>query len=173
MATNGSSELHWPKPPEEAASSFGILALWCILLDEMSRKSDGTIQAARDAYETGAWADATELFLRADAESELEIDDLEALVWAAAVSAQDRVMLATLERVYAHHSANGDHEECARAAFWSGLRNMLIGEVGLGSGWLQRAAKHAEQTPPDCVQRGYLLLPQVYMHRGKGAYEAG
>jgi ATP/maltotriose-dependent transcriptional regulator MalT len=49
---------------------------------------------------------------------------------------------------------------------------MQIGEVGLGSGWLQRAAKHAEQTPPDCVQRGYLLLPQVYVRRGKGAYEA-
>jgi DNA-binding CsgD family transcriptional regulator len=81
-------------------------------------------------------------------------------------------MLAALERVYAHHCASENHEECARAAFWCGLRNMLIGEVGLGSGWLQRAAKHAEQTPPDCVQRGYLLLPQVYMHRGKGAFEA-
>jgi DNA-binding CsgD family transcriptional regulator len=137
----------------------------------MPQTPSRTVQAARDAYENGAWADATELFLRADAGCELEIDDLDALVWAAAVSAQDRVMLATLERVYAHHSANGDHEECARAAFWSGLRNMLIGEVGLGSGWLQRAAKHVEQTPPDCVQRGYLLLPQVYMHRGKGAYE--
>ncbi len=138
----------------------------------MSRKSDGTIQAARDAYERSAWADATELFLSADAESALEVEDLEALVWAAGVSANDRVMLATLERVYAHHSADENHEQSARAAFWCGLRNMLIGEVGLGSGWLQRAAKHAEQTPPDCVQRGYLLLPQVYMHRGKGAYEA-
>jgi DNA-binding CsgD family transcriptional regulator len=49
---------------------------------------------------------------------------------------------------------------------------MLMGEVGLASGWLQRAAKHAEQTPSDCVQRGYLLLPQVHMHRAKGNYEA-
>jgi DNA-binding CsgD family transcriptional regulator len=138
----------------------------------MSQTHSETIQAARAAYETGAWADATELFLRADEECDLELDDLEALAWAAAISAQDREMLAALERVYAYHSANNDHEKCARAAFWSGLRNMLIGEVGLGSGWLQRAAKHAEQTPPDCVQRGYLLLPQVYMHRGKGAYDA-
>jgi len=138
----------------------------------MSQNPLETIQAARDSYRRSAWADATELFLSADAESELEIDDLEALVWAAGISAQDRVMLSALERVYAHHSANENHEECARAAFWCGLRNMLIGEVGLGSGWLQRAAKHAEQTSPDCVQRGYLLLPQVYMHRGKGAYEA-
>ena len=49
---------------------------------------------------------------------------------------------------------------------------MLIGEVGLGAGWLQRAAKHAEKTPPDCVQRGYLFLPRAYMYRAKGAYEA-
>ncbi len=131
-----------------------------------------TLLAARDAYRRGAWADATDLFLRADAETGLEIDDLGALVWAAGISARDQEMLAGLERVYAHHADRGDHEECARAAFWSGLRNMLIGEVGLGSGWLQRAAKHAEQTSPDCVQRGYLLLPQVFMHRGKGDYEA-
>ncbi|WP_202304474.1 LuxR C-terminal-related transcriptional regulator [Mesorhizobium sp. L-8-3] len=112
------------------------------------------------------------MFLNADAESELGTDDLEALVWAAGISAQDRVMLDGLERLYAQFSANENHEESARTAFWCGLRNMLIGEVGLGSGWLQRAAKHAEQTAPDCVQRGYLLLPQVYMHRGKGDYEA-
>ncbi len=131
-----------------------------------------TLLAARDAYQRGAWADATDLFLGADTETGLEIDDLDALVWAAGISARDREMLAALERVHAHHADRGDHEECARASFWSGLRNMMIGEVGLGSGWLQRAAKHAEQTPPDCVQRGYLLLPQVFMHRGKGDYEA-
>ena len=79
-------------------------------------------------------------------------------------------MLATLERVHAHHSAREHHEACARAAFWSGLRHMMIGEVG-ESGWLQRAAKHAEEAAPDCVQRGYLLLPQVIVHRGKGTYE--
>jgi DNA-binding CsgD family transcriptional regulator len=130
-----------------------------------------TLEAARDACRRRAWADAADLFLRADAESELAIEDLEALVWAAGIAARDREMLAALERVYAHHEAREDHEACARAAFWSGLRYMMIGEVGLGAGWLQRAAKHAEETAPDCVQRGYLLLPQVFMHRGKQAYE--
>lgn len=131
-----------------------------------------TIDAARTAYSRNAWADATELFLRADAEAALDPPDLEALAWAAAIAARDAEMLAALERLYAHHEAEADHENCARAAFWCGLRNMMIGEVGLGSGWLQRAAKHAEATPPDCVQRGYLILPQVFMHRGKGDYEA-
>jgi hypothetical protein len=55
----------------------------------MSKNLCNTIHAARDAYRRNAWADATELFLRADAEAELEIDDLKALVWAAAVSAHD------------------------------------------------------------------------------------
>jgi DNA-binding CsgD family transcriptional regulator len=137
----------------------------------MTQKLLETIQAARDAYRCGEWADATALFLSADAVSELEIDDIEALAWAAGIAAQDRVMLAALERVYAHHAARKDHEASARAAFWSGLRHMMIGEAGLGAGWLQRAAKHAEETAPDCVQRGYLLLPQVFMHRGKQAYE--
>ena len=131
-----------------------------------------TVQAARDAYDRGAWADATELFLRADAESGLGIDDLETLVWAAGISAHDREMLMAIERVYGHHAAAGDHEQCARAAFWCGLRNIQIGEVGLGTGWLQRAARHVEQTPPDCVQRGYLMLSRMFMLRGKGAYDA-
>lgn len=138
----------------------------------MSRDTVQTLQAARNAYRQSAWADATELYLRADAEAELEIGDLEALVWAAGIAAQDRVMLAALERVYAYHADNENHAECARAAFWCGLRNMQMGEVGLGSGWLQRAGRHAEETQPDSVERGYLLLPQVYMHRGKRAYEA-
>jgi DNA-binding CsgD family transcriptional regulator len=130
-----------------------------------------TLRAARDAYRRGAWADATDLFLRADTEATLAIDDLEDLVWAAAICARDGDMLEALERVYAHHTAGDDHEASARAAFWSGLRYMMIGEVGLGTGWLQRAAKHAEETAAECVQRGYLLLPQVFMHRGKYAYD--
>lgn len=138
----------------------------------MSQRPLEPIQAARDAYRQGAWADATDLFVRADAECELGIDDLDALVWAAGIAARDREMLAALERLYAHHAARDDHEQCARAAFWCGLRNMLIGEAVLGSGWLQRAARHAEHTSPDCIQRGYLLLPQIFMLRRKGDYEA-
>jgi hypothetical protein len=59
----------------------------------MSQNLLKTIHAARDAYRRNAWADATELFLRADAEAELEIDDLEALVWR-------RLCRLTIERCY-------------------------------------------------------------------------
>ena len=131
-----------------------------------------TLQTAREAYGRGAWADATDLFLRADAERQLDIEDLDRLVWSAGIAARDQEMLAALGRLYEHHLAGQNDESCARAAFWSGLRHMMIGEVGLGAGWLQRASKHAEETSPDCVQRGYLLLPQVFMHRSKGEYEA-
>lgn len=129
------------------------------------------IHSARAAYRSGKWADATLLFLEADSLSELSPGDLESLVWAAAISAHDKEMLEALERLYGHYSSLGEHEQCARTAFWSGLRNMIIGEVGLGSAWLQRAGKHVQKTADDCVQRGYLLLPQVFVHRGKGDYE--
>ena len=59
------------------------------------------------------------------------------------------------------------------AAFWSGLRNMMIDEVGLGSGWLERATRHARQSPKDRAQRGNLFLPKAIMLRGKGAYRRG
>lgn len=131
-----------------------------------------TLQTAREAYGRGDWADATDLFLRADAESPLDAEDLDRLVWAAGIAARDQEMLAALERLYERHLAEQNDEACARAAFWSGLRHMMIGEVGLGAGWLQRASKHAGKTSPDCVQRGYLLLPQVFMHRSKGDYDS-
>lgn len=137
----------------------------------MPEGNSDILNSARDAYRSGEWEDSTELFLKADSLSELSPSDLESLVWAAAISARDNEMLAALERLYDHYSALSDNEQCARTAFWSGLRSMIIGEVGLGSAWLQRARKHAEQTADDCVQRGYLLLPQVFMHRGKGDYE--
>lgn len=137
----------------------------------MPETPETTLCAARAAYENGAWADATDLFLTADAEAPLGSDDLDALVWAAAVAARDQEMLDALERLYDRYEAEGNHEECARTAFWSGLRSMMIGEVSLGGAWLQRAGTHAEHTPPDCVQRGYLLLPQVLTHRLKGALD--
>lgn len=137
----------------------------------MTRPGLEVLEAARASYRRNAWSDATDLFLRADAEVALEDQDLEALVWAAGIAARDAEMLAALERLFARHEARGDHEKCARAAFWCGLRNMMIGEVSRGSGWLQRAGKHAEATPADCVQRGYLILPQVFMLRAKGDYE--
>lgn len=148
--------------PEEAGTLGRIMP--AVRLD--------TIDAARAAYHCGSWGDATDLFLRADAEAALNAPDLEALSWAAGIAARDAEMLAALERLYGIYEAQADHENCARTAFWCGLRNMMIGDVGLGSGWLQRAAKHADATGPNCVQRGYLILPKVFMSRARADYEA-
>ncbi len=138
----------------------------------MAGDCDHKIDAARAAYSSNSWADATDLYLQADAEAALDVPDLEALTWAAGLAARDAEMLAALERLYVVYERRGDHENSARTAFWCGLRNMMIGEVGLGSGWLHRAATHADATPQDCVQRGYLMLPKVFMHRARGDYDA-
>ena len=124
------------------------------------------------AYVDGAWSDATDLFLLADSAAPLAAGDIEALGWAAAISGRDQDMLGAFERLHAHCAALDDDVGAARAAFWTGLRLMMMGEVSRGAGWLQRAGGHAERTPPDCAQRGYLLLPQIQMHRSKGAFDA-
>ena len=43
-----------------------------------------------------------------------------------------------------------------------------MARIGGGS----NAARRAEQSAPDWVQRGYLLLPQVLMHSRQGRHEA-
>ena len=76
-----------------------------------------TLQAARTSYQQGAWADATRLYLEADLDTELGIEDLENLVWAAGIAARDEDMLRTLERLYNHHAAVDNHEAVRRQSF--------------------------------------------------------
>jgi hypothetical protein len=84
-------------------------------------------------------------------------------------------MYRTLERI--HDEAEPvDALGAARAAFWLGFRLLGDGELSRGSGWLARAERLVELAGCDCVERGYLLLPQVcrWVQAGEyaSAYEA-
>ena len=56
----------------------------------------------------------------------------------------------------------------ANQAFWLGMFHINRGEMAVAGGWLGRAARLVEESGADCVEAGYLLVPQ-----GLGKLDAG
>jgi len=124
----------------------------------------------RRAYGLRAWEDAYQLLLEADAAAPLVIDDLNMLVWSAALTGRDQAFLEIHERIFQACLDAGQTFPAARAAFWLGLRLFSLGEMGRGGGWLGRAEGLVEGR--DCAEQGYLLLPAIHRHLASGNYEA-
>lgn len=120
------------------------------------------LDRGRAAFVARNWRQAAELLGEADRTSTLAADDLERLAWAYGLSGRPDLLIATLERVHDLHAAEGNLLAAARAAFWAGLRLSFTGEMGRASGWIRRAHRLIEQVDEDCVERGYLLIPEVH-----------
>jgi ATP/maltotriose-dependent transcriptional regulator MalT len=126
------------------------------------------LELARERYEAKAWGAAFEAFVRADERRPLERDDLERLVWSAALAGHDDAFVATLERLHKVCVEEGECVRAARAAFWIGFFLASFGAPARAAGWLGRAEKLLENEAGPCAVRGYLLLPTVYRHLGEG-----
>ena len=128
------------------------------------------LQQGRDFYERRAWKDAYEALARADGDAALEPEDLAQLAITAYMLGRDAESLSLLERAHHAFAAAGRPLEAVRCAFWLGMQLMLRGEVAPGGGWLGRAQRILDGQDEDCVERGYLLMPQVFRHEEAGDY---
>ena len=131
-------------------------------MKDASDQSARDVERGRKSYAERAWADAYEALSRADRATALEADDLERLARAAGYTARDDDFLRLMERLHQARLDQGDGVGAAHAAFWLGFRLIGVGEIGRASGWLARAQRLVESEGPDCVLRGYLLLPVIY-----------
>jgi DNA-binding CsgD family transcriptional regulator len=123
---------------------------------------------ARELFAARAWLDAHDAFNEADARAPLALDDLWRLSWAGSLSGREAASFVVLERIY-QAELERDVRGAARAAFWLGFRLVHL-EPSRGQGWLARAERCLERAAEDCVERGYLMLPQVRQHFGAGRY---
>ena len=119
---------------------------------------------ARVCYERGDWNDAFEALTLEDQSNPLNPEDLHRLAWSAGLTARDEQMLAAHERLYHALLEAGENLAAARAAFWTGFRQLARGELARASGWLSRAQRLVELHAQDCVEQGYLLLPAAQRH---------
>jgi DNA-binding NarL/FixJ family response regulator len=122
-----------------------------------------TLEHGRACFDRRAWADAFDAFVRTEKETRLDPDDLERLVWSAALRGHDEAFLGALERLHQTCLEVGNVRRAARAAFWIGFHLSSLGAAS-AAGWLARASRLVEHEQEPCSERGYLLLPAVHRH---------
>ncbi len=104
----------------------------------------------------------------ADPRADANLDDLERLAAAAYLAGRPDAA-ETWQRAYRECMRLELRARAARCAFWLAQGLFSRGETALGGGWIDRAEAALGDT--DCVERGYLLLPQAIGHFERG--EAG
>jgi DNA-binding CsgD family transcriptional regulator len=127
---------------------------------------DGEVARGREAATRLAWADVVAAMTAADRSAPLEAGDLELLATAALLLGRADDGLAALRRAQQLHTEAGATRRAARCAFWLAFHLASRGAQGQAGGWLARADRLLERAPPDCAERGYLLLPAAIAHIG-------
>ena len=130
------------------------------------------LATAHQFYAGKAWGQAHAAFLRVDAQKRLALPDLWSLTWCCGLIGRETEMVDTLERIYQASVEAADARGAARAAFWAGYRLLPMGEASRSSGWLARAERSIAQIGCECVEQGYLLLPEMRRQFLAGDYAA-
>jgi DNA-binding CsgD family transcriptional regulator len=125
---------------------------------------DGGLARGRQAAGRLAWADAYAALSLADQSSSLAVEDLELLGTAAYLLGHVEECLRALQRAQQLHAEAGESRRAARCAFWLAFHLGSRGELAQAGGWFARANRLLEHEPPDCAERGYLLLPLAVQH---------
>jgi DNA-binding CsgD family transcriptional regulator len=125
-----------------------------------SAAAASALQQGRDAYRRQAWADAYARLSASEREASLGPEDLQRLATAAHLLGREAESADLWARAHQECLARGDPERAVRCAFWLAVGLLEKGEVAQGSGWLARARRLLDQGARDCVEWGYLLLPE-------------
>jgi DNA-binding CsgD family transcriptional regulator len=126
------------------------------------------LRRGRDAVAGRSWTAAHDALATADARSPLSAEDLELLATAAYMLGRDEEYLDVVERAHHAHLDDGRPLRAARCGFWIGMHLSIRGEMGRGSGWLGRAKRLVDAEEQDCVEQGYLLMPQAFRTQFEG-----
>ena len=119
------------------------------------------IERARVAFERRAWTESYDAFLAADREAPLELADLERVAVSAQLLGNDDAAAELLGRAHQQAIEAGDVVGAARQAFRLGMMLANRGEMAVAGGWLGRAARLVEESGVDCVERGYVMVPEA------------
>lgn len=129
------------------------------------------LERGRESYRRRAWGDAYRSLSLADQLTPLAVEDLERLAVSAYLIGRDDDYLKALDRAHHAYLDASENVRAARCAFWLGLTRLLRAETARATGWLGRAERLLEQSGPDCVEQGYLLLPVAEQHLAGGNHE--
>ena len=126
----------------------------------------------RQAFERRAWATAYAQLTAADRVEPLAPEDLERIAVAAYLSGRDEDSEKLWTRAYQQLVACDQVERAVRCAFWLAMMFFDIGQAAPGRGWIARARRLLDDRQRDCVERGYLLLPDAIERVMAGDFQA-
>jgi DNA-binding NarL/FixJ family response regulator len=135
-------------------------------------KISDQLKLGREAFGARRWSAATEELGAADQQDPLDASDLELLATALFMVGREEEHLIVLERAHQCHLEAGSVRAAAACAFWLGMQLFMGGELSRGGGWLARANRLIEQDGSDCVERGYLMMPEAYRAEAAGDLDA-
>jgi DNA-binding CsgD family transcriptional regulator len=122
--------------------------------------SPDQLDRATAAFARHAWTNAYEAYRAADLEQPLGVADLERVAIAAQLLGNDDDAVELLGRAHQQALGSGDMVGAARPAFRIGMILANRGDMAVAGGWLGRAARLVEESGRDCVERGYILVPE-------------
>jgi DNA-binding CsgD family transcriptional regulator len=128
------------------------------------------VRGAREAYARKAWAETHRLYDTAAA-ADLDLDDIERAATAAHLLCDDPRSREWLALGYRESVRTGEVPRAARFAFWIGHTLMFEGAMSESAGWHARARQLLNQRE-ECVELGYLLLPDGIKQIFSGEYAA-
>lgn len=125
------------------------------------------LQEGSQAFRERAWGTAFAQLSAADRETPLGPNHLLQMAQAALLIGKEREGADALARAHQGFLDTGETQAAVRCAFWLGFTALLGGQVAQAGGWLSRANRLLEGQP-ECVERGYLLLPTALAAFRKG-----
>ena len=125
------------------------------------------LTAGREAYARRAWAEAREILSRADPAT-LGAEDQRALGTAAYLSGDRDAAIRALERAHSLSAASGDRRSAALDAHHLAMLFFDRGQPAVSAGWLARGERLIEDEPDDALERGYLLINEMFRQVASG-----
>ncbi len=119
------------------------------------------LEEGRESFRIQAWGAAFSQLSEADREEDLGAEDLLQLAQAALLIGRETEGVDHMARAHQAFLNRGEVQPAARCAFWLGFTLLIAGESAKAGGWLSRAGRMLD-SQPDCVEKGFLLLPEGY-----------
>ena len=122
----------------------------------------------RTAYARCDWTDVYTHLCGADHDTPLRAEDLEHLATAAYLIGKDAESAGVWARAHQSFLTRGEKTRAVRCAFWLAFGLFSHGEHARGGAWIERGRRLLDEASDDCVERGYLLLPEAFEHLMRG-----
>ncbi|HET7039303.1 MAG TPA: hypothetical protein VFH97_05405, partial [Gemmatimonadales bacterium] len=127
----------------------------------------------RQSFARPAWGEAYAHLAEADRGEALPPDRVQDLAVAAYLTGRETESFDAWARAHRAYLERGDLPAAARCAYWIVSALLERGDHAQAGGWLARAQRLLDEERLDCVERGYLLVPDALRRLAAGDAAGG